>query len=619
MANRPQQLAQVPLRSYSRTEFTALRARVKGLPIETIERLYFDRDAAEPVDVAQLLRTMRDDLVAAALRDGSPVLKSHLQAAIEKYGEPRLTPVSLQLIEQVAAQWAIALPQAEHPVGRWFRSIVAARLEGEGIHTLGELVAFVNRRGGQWWRSVPRIGVGRARVLVAWLRRHAAPIGAAVEVDVDAGDALAPTSAGVTAGAGQLAPLERLALPDALSGAHGANRAPVFAYLGAAHDLDAVRAYLHRYDDRPATQRVYKKELERLVLWCVAERSVALSSMRVEDCEAYKAFLAAPGERFTGPPVARTSRQWRPFAPGGLAPESQRYAVRAIRAAFTWLVAVRYLAGNPWAAVSDPSVVKRVRKLQVERALPLSLWTRVRATLAERGELQGPSGPRWRAARALLLLMGDGGLRIAEAAAVTRAALVWMPAEDDTPASWLLEVIGKGNKQRYVPISDECVDALRAHWRDRGQDLDEATATKPPGLPLVAPLVIPPTPRALEKFGEPVDTTEEGAGTATGAGYSVRGARGLTQWAIAQLLEVMEDLSEPERRKLASTSPHAFRHTVGTQMLAAGVALEVVQRTLGHASLGTTSIYVSPEEARMRREAAKYHARLAAGAAKRAG
>ncbi len=83
MANRPQQLAQMPLRSYSRTEFTALRARVKGLPIETSERLYFDRDAAEPVDVAQLLRTMRDDLVAAALRDGSacPELQGQLHCA----------------------------------------------------------------------------------------------------------------------------------------------------------------------------------------------------------------------------------------------------------------------------------------------------------------------------------------------------------------------------------------------------------------------------------------------------------------------------------------------------------------------------------------------------------
>nr|WP_260431130.1 tyrosine-type recombinase/integrase [Burkholderia stagnalis] len=43
----------------------------------------------------------------------------------------------------------------------------------------------------------------------------------------------------------------------------------------------------------------------------------------------------------------------------------------------------------------------------------------------------------------------------------------------------------------------------------------------------------------------------------------------------------MPDLTEAERRKLAGTSPHALRHTAGTQMLAAGVALEVVQRTLG--------------------------------------
>lgn len=72
-------------------------------------------------------------------------------------------------------------------------------------------------------------------------------------------------------------------------------------------------------------------------------------------------------------------------------------------------------------------------------------------------------------------------------------------------------------------------------------------------------------------------------------GYSVRGARGLTQWAIGRLLEVMPDLSEAERPKPAGTSPHAFRHTAGTQMLAASVALEVVQRKIEHASL-----YVSP-------------------------
>nr|WP_244135150.1 phage integrase family protein [Burkholderia sp. BCC0322] len=40
---------------------------------------------------------------------------------------------------------------------------MARRLAGEGIATLGELIAFCNRRGRRWWRRVPRIGAGRAR------------------------------------------------------------------------------------------------------------------------------------------------------------------------------------------------------------------------------------------------------------------------------------------------------------------------------------------------------------------------------------------------------------------------------------------------------------------------
>lgn len=95
------------------------------------------------------------------------------------------------------------------------------------------------------------------------------------------------------------------------------------------------------------------------------------------------------------------------------------------------------------------------------------------------------------------------------------------------------------------------------------------------------------------------------------AGYSIRGARGLTQRAIAHLLQTTQDLTNVERRKPASTFPHAFRHTVGTQMLACGVALEVVRRPISRTSLGTAAIYVSPEEAWMRREAAKYDVRFA--------
>lgn len=114
-----------------------------------------------PHELDALLRTMRDDLIALALREGSSVLKQYLQESIRKYGEPRLTSVSLHMIEQAAGAWAAAKPAGKHEIGRWFRSLVAERLAGEGIRTLAELIAYCNRRGGSWWRSVPRIGLTR--------------------------------------------------------------------------------------------------------------------------------------------------------------------------------------------------------------------------------------------------------------------------------------------------------------------------------------------------------------------------------------------------------------------------------------------------------------------------
>lgn len=159
-----------------------------------------------------------------------------------------------------------------------------------------------------------------------------------------------------------------------------------------------------------------------------------------------------------------------------------------------------------------------------------------------------------------------------------------------------------------MPVTDDMIDALREHWQERGLDFDAGTA----GGPLVAPTVIPPTPAGRDKFG----VTETGELTRV-AGWTPRAARRSSR-ALARLIEQLPELDEASRRQLARTSPHAFRHTFGTQSAAAGTALEVLQQVLGHASLATTTIYVNAEQQRMRQEAAKYHARLAAGAAKRA-
>ncbi|CAE6840593.1 phage integrase family protein [Paraburkholderia haematera] len=191
MANHPQTLTVPPPRTYTRTDFAALRAFVQRIEPAAIARRYYDTDdpelaphAATPEAMARYLGAMRDELVRLALINGSSVLAEHLKTSIRKHGSAKLTAVTLRMVEQ-AAQLAAATPSPAHGVGLWFRPLVARRLTAEGITTLQELVDYCNRHGGSWWRSVPRIGPLRARTIVAWLRRHEATLGCRVEADVD--------------------------------------------------------------------------------------------------------------------------------------------------------------------------------------------------------------------------------------------------------------------------------------------------------------------------------------------------------------------------------------------------------------------------------------------------
>jgi Phage integrase protein len=393
-------------RGFTTKDFTALRAYVERIAPAVIARTYYDPDAdphaATPGAMERHLATMLDTLVQLAIAHGSTVLTDHLRASTKQHGQPKLTAVTFRMVTE-AAQLAAAAPNPDHAIGAWLRPRVARRLKGEGIATLGELVAFCNRRGASWWRSIPRIGPGRARAIVSWLRRQQVSLGLTVDADVDSFEAEGvplvaadlvevvptldlPRNRNVTESGPRgsdpprlvLAPLERLAVPHALSGADGENRSTAFCYIQAQHALDAVRTYLNRYRDQPKTLRAYTKELERFLLWAVVLRGKALSDLRVDDCEAYKDFLKNPDPRFVGERFARSSPRWRPFAAAvdgkaSLSADSQRYAVRALRAAFTWWVDVRYLAGNPWKAVNDPMTIQRERAMKIERALPAEL------------------------------------------------------------------------------------------------------------------------------------------------------------------------------------------------------------------------------------------------------
>lgn len=346
----------------------------------------------------------------------------------------------------------------------------------------------------------------------------------------------------------------------------------------------------------------------------------------VEDCEAYKDFLKAPSTSFVGPKRSRASGRWRPFTPEGVSPESQAYAVRAIRAAFAWLTTVRYLAGNPWSAVTDPATTTREVEVQVERALSTDLWTRVRAELDARcndEELGGltptkEEARQWRIARAAILLMGNSGVRRDEAANARRENLnvavvtttglstnLSANSANEQRSVWALNVTGKRRKQRTVPMSATTIAALRAHWADRELDFDAAWAEGP----LIAPVVINGTDASLAKHGD----VSVGKGTAVQhihSSYAADALARLVREAIRRIAEALlreGALSHDAHTKLLSTSAHAFRHTFGTLTVARGMPIDVAQRILGHASLQTTSIYVRAERQRMLDEAAKYY------------
>ena len=583
---------------YTRTDYTALRAFVRHVPLAAIaERYYSDDSPQRKHGLKPFLLAMREHVASRACVHQASL--GALSAQLRQGAALTATELD-QLIH--AAGMASASPQPGDPVARWLRPRTAAALHQEGILSLADLLSLIKRRGAGWWRPLPRIGAGRAAAILAWLDGHADSLGAVSTAVLVV--AAAPALVLDPAIPARFASLGRFTVSPQLDGSQGINRSGHFCFIQARDDLTAVEFYLARFDDQPHTFRAYRKELERLLLWAILVAGKPLSSLLVDDCEAYKRFLAAPSPAFRGERAPRQSERWRPFSLEPMTARSQKQAVLIIRGAFDYLVRVRYLGGNPWVAVLDPKVAEQVHVMQIEKALGDDLWLTVVEQLARRAAL--PASGQERTALAAILLLGDSGLRREEAAGARRVDL--QPSQW-VPNVWTLRVLGKRNKWREVPVSSRTVDALRVHWADRGVDFD--TPPLPgdsvrPGLALLAPLVVPRHDAAIARH-------EETAGN----GYTGDGLYRLIRTALSQLKSdlLRAGISPGDFAQLETTTPHAFRHTFGTLSVAHGMPQDVVQGVLGHASGSTTSIYVRAKDKRTAEEAAKYFAQ--AGNARR--
>lgn len=195
----------------------------------------------------------------------------------------------------------------------------------------------------------------------------------------------------------------------------------------------------------------------------------------------------------------------------------------------------------------NPAALSAVRPPRESRPLPRPLpASQARAvTLTENILHDDP----WIAARdaAVLTLLYGGGLRISEALSLTAA-------EAPKAGQKSMRVVGKGGKERIVPILPVIVTAIEAY-----------IALCPYVLPKDEPLF--------------------------------RGARGgplrarLIQGALQKLRSA---LGLPDK-----ATPHALRHSFATHLLEAGGDLRSIQELLGHASLSTTQIYTAVDTSRL--------------------
>lgn len=578
----------LPESSYTRADYAAMRAYVQRIPIHFIADRYYMEDSPQVrIGLERFLIGMRDDLVERAIEHNphfADILKNARQGGT-------LTVKALDILIK-AADAPKSIPHLNDPISKWFRPKTVMALRSENIATTADLVKLINRRGASWWRSIPRIGALRAKVITQWINANSITLG-----EVSITDEVRTSAREIEispARPSTMVPIEAVLLPIELDGAHGINRCQNFCFIQARDDRDALLAYLQRFSSTPDTFRSYRKELERLLLWSIIIQRKPLSSLLVDDCESYKSFLVNPAPTFIGLKVPRTSSRWKPFDETKIAPKSQKRALGIIRACFKYLVDVRYLAGNPWVVVKDPSVTEEIHPIKIERALPQDLWEQVVAHLQEQAKLD--SHAQDRIALAAMLLMGDSGMRRHEVAKATRnkLRLHQLRSNGSEQTIYTLEVNGKGNKNRLVPVSERTISALKLHFADRKINFDEVSDSSP----LLSPLIIPSHQAAIEKH--------ERLGL---SGYSRDSLYPIIARVWKNLRKINTEISHfsvEDLDRLAKTSPHAFRHTFGTLSLETEMPIDVIQSILGHASITTTGIYSKTREKRMLGEALKF-------------
>lgn len=270
------------------------------------------------------------------------------------------------------------------------------------------------------------------------------------------------------------------------------------------------------------------------------------------DLKALARFAATAGRRlesFDRPALEAFVR--RQMA-SGLSPRSVARAVAAIRGFYRYLVLDRHLDHNP---------AQDLRPPRAWPALPTFLSIEQVDGLLAAPDVATPRGLR---DRAMIEVLYATGMRVSELVGIR-------PADLHLDANYLT-CIGKGNKERLIPMGDEAAEWVRRYQRD--------------GRPALVAKA-----RSAKRTSPRLFVNMRG-GSLSRVGF----------WKILKAYGRHAGLP-------TSLSPHVVRHSFATHLLDRGADLRSIQMMLGHADLSTTQIYTHVLQARLRTVYDRFHPR----------
>jgi len=230
----------------------------------------------------------------------------------------------------------------------------------------------------------------------------------------------------------------------------------------------------------------------------------------------------------------------------GLEKRSQARVLSSLRSFFGWNVIEGRIKDNPCDAVDSPKLGRYLPDvLSVEevdaiiRSVDLSTWQGLRN-------------------RAILEVLYGCGLRVSEAVDMKISCLYF--------GEGFVRVIGKGDKERLVPVGEMAIDAVNAY---------------------------------LEARPEPADVESEDIL------FLNRFGRALSRQSMFKMIKNQALLADVRKE----ISPHTFRHSFATHLVENDADLRVVQEMLGHESITTTEIYTHVDSTTWQKDVAEHHPR----------